>query len=573
MDPGDTQYIIAGIGKEGTQIESAQLSVEHVENGEITTVESDMVSDQGVRFSIPYTEDAKQGTYRLKTLTYVADHTTRTVDLADAGLDAVYGVGVEAATTPDAVVTDEEEETPDVSVDIVQMDENGNETADTTIEAALNNAQAETYSALDEQIRPRSGSGIVIVLDPGHDSMHSGATASGGAKEEDMTLKIALACKEELEQYAGVTVYLTRDAYGNCPYPIDNEGESSSSGYCNEQRVQFAKSVGATAYVSLHLNSSDISNTARGVEIYYPNQNYNAQVSQNGEKLADSILGELTALGLYDRGTKIRNSGDGTRYPDGSLADYYGVIRNSKLVGIPAIIVEHAYLNNASDIENYLNTDEKLKALGVADATGIAKAYGLEKRWSATGIYLMNHSYNNITLGMVTRSVNGEDLEYRWQVCDADTNEWFYMQDWTTNNEWFSWNPGRTGNFVILGEVRSVNDPEVSYQFSIGIPHSQFIKGICQMPYTGEGGGFLIGLESNENPNQSYQYEMQILDCTLLAQGEPAWIYTTGKTTVSEGNAMWTIWQPQYGYYWTLFRVYDAQGNLLEEQCFGFENI
>ena len=66
---------------------------------------------------------------------------------------------------------------------------------------------------------------------------------------------------------------------------------------------------------------------------------------------------------------------------------------------------------------------------------------------------------------------------------------------------------------------------------------------------------------------------MQILDCTLLAQGKPAWIYTNGKTTVSEGNAMWTIWQPQYGYYWTLFRVYDAQGNLLEEQCFGFENI
>ena len=53
VDPGDTQYIIAGIGKEGTQIELAQLSVEHVENGEITTVESDMVSDQGVRFSIP----------------------------------------------------------------------------------------------------------------------------------------------------------------------------------------------------------------------------------------------------------------------------------------------------------------------------------------------------------------------------------------------------------------------------------------------------------------------------------------------------------------------------------------
>lgn len=566
VDPGDTQYIIAGIGKEGTQIELAQLSVEHVENGEITTVESDMVSDQGVRFSIPYTEDARQGTYRLKTLTYVADHATRTVDLADVGLDAVYGVGMEVATTPDAVVTDEEDETPDVSVDIVQMDENGNETSDTTVEAALSNAQAETYSVLDEQIQPRSGSGIVIVLDPGHDNTHRGATSPSGLREEQLTLKIAQYCKQELEQYANVTVYLTRGEDGSCPYPGTNAGD------CNEGRVQFAKSVGATAYVSIHLNSAGTS-AAHGVEIYYPNTNYNSAVSQEGEKLAEDILEELTNLGLYNRGTKVENSKDNTLYPDGSLADYYGVIRNSKLEGIPAIIIEHAFLTNTSDVNNYLNSDEKLKELGVADATGIAKAYGLEKSWSATGIYLMDHSYNKITLGMVARNVNGEDLEYRWQVCDADTNEWFYMQDWTTNNEWFSWNPGRSGNFVILGEVRSVSNPEVFYQFSIGIPHSQFIKGICQMPYTGEGGGFLIGLESNENPNQSYQYEMQILDCTLLAQGKPAWIYTNGKTTVSEGNAMWTIWQPQYGYYWTLFRVYDAQGNLLEEQCFGFENI
>lgn len=99
-----------------------------------------------------------------------------------------------------------------------------------------------------------------------------------------------------------------------------------------------------------------------------------------------------------------------------------------------------------------------------------------------------------------------------------------------------------------------------------------YIKGECQMPYTGEGGGYLIGVETYDNPNQSYQYEMLILDCTLLAQGLPAWTYTTGKCGVAEGNALWTIWQPQYGYYWTLFRVYDASGNMLDEVCYGFVN-
>ena len=99
------------------------------------------------------------------------------------------------------------------------------------------------------------------------------------------------------------------------------------------------------------------------------------------------------------------------------------------------------------------------------------------------------------------------------------------------------------------------------------------IKGICQMPYYGEGGGYLIGVETYSNPNQEYQYELLILDCTLLAQGKDAWIYTTNKCNVSDGNSFWTVWQPQYGYYWTLFRVYDKNGYMLDEKCYGFQNI
>ena len=93
------------------------------------------------------------------------------------------------------------------------------------------------------------------------------------------------------------------------------------------------------------------------------------------------------------------------------------------------------------------------------------------------------------------------------------------------------------------------------------------------MPYMGEGGGYLIGFETYDNPEQKYSYEVLILDCTLLAENKPAWIYSTGKCSVSEGNAFWTIWQPLYGYYWTLFRVYDESGKLIDEQCYGFQNI
>ena len=47
----------------------------------------------------------------------------------------------------------------------------------------------------------------------------------------------------------------------------------------------------------------------------------------------------------------------------------------------------------------------------------------------------------------------------------------------------------------------------------------------------------------------------------------------TGKCGVASGKALWVVWQPVYGYYWTLFRVYDKNGNLIDEICYGFENI
>ncbi|MBQ9234422.1 MAG: hypothetical protein IJ167_10385 [Lachnospiraceae bacterium] len=124
-------------------------------------------------------------------------------------------------------------------------------------------------------------------------------------------------------------------------------------------------------------------------------------------------------------------------------------------------------------------------------------------------------------------------------------------------------------NFAFINHYLTIG----KYEGRQGVEEKHpYIKGKCQMPYTGEGGGYLIGVESYDNPNQSYRYEMLILDCSLLAEDKPAWIYTTGQIAVEQGCALWTIWQPQYGYYWTLFRVYDGDGNLLDEACYGFVN-
>ncbi len=190
------------------------------------------------------------------------------------------------------------------------------------------------------------------------------------------------------------------------------------------------------------------------------------------------------------------------------------------------------------------------------------------------GIYCASN-YPSIQAGMVIHKSNEADtVEYRWVACDSNKpGKWFEVSPWTKNNNCIDWTPEKSGSYVIVCYARVVgNEKKSEIQYAFGTEYHKEIKGICQMPYTGEGGGYLIGIESYNNPNNSYQYEMLILDCSLLAQGKDAWIYTTGRCGAN-GNSLWTVWQPTYGYYWTLFRIYDSNGNLLDEVCYGFENV
>lgn len=198
--------------------------------------------------------------------------------------------------------------------------------------------------------------------------------------------------------------------------------------------------------------------------------------------------------------------------------------------------------------------------------------WGNEQPYSlSSSIYLYNHSYNNITAGLVVDNAQPYELDYMWMGYDINKNRWFVISDWAYGNEWCSWNPGKTGDFLLLGRARWHGTSGVDTEAHIGINHKQCIEAICQMPYQGYGGGYLIGMTTYDNPNNTYRYEVQILDCTLLANGYPyPWVYGTGKMNLNGGNTAWTIWQPTHGYYWTLYRIYDKKGNIIDEECYGF---
>ena len=138
----------------------------------------------------------------------------------------------------------------------------------------------------------RSPSGkFVVALDPGHGGSEPGASANG-LVERELTWKIALYCKEALESYANVEVVLTR---------------GSDEKVSLVERVNRAVDAGANVFVSLHLNSGPAS--GNGAEVWYPNDSsYRHELHEEGAQLSSKILEKLTALGLTDRGIKVRDS-------------------------------------------------------------------------------------------------------------------------------------------------------------------------------------------------------------------------------------------------------------------------
>lgn len=218
---------------------------------------------------------------------------------------------------------------------------------------------------------------IVIVLDPGHGGVDVGASNSSlGLYESEINLKIALACRDKLQQYDGVRVYMTHTGVRS------QVAKSSLS-----SRVSVAEEVGADIFISLHINSAE-SKTAAGAEVYVPMTTHEPKYNEECTKLAENFLANFQALGLGSRGVKTRPSGGGRVYTfeDGTVekGDYYYVIGEPiSRLGIPGMLVEHAFIDGDSD---FLDTDEKLEALGNADALAIAKYYSLTLKPEYNGV-------------------------------------------------------------------------------------------------------------------------------------------------------------------------------------------
>ena len=208
----------------------------------------------------------------------------------------------------------------------------------------------------------------IVVLDPGHGGNFIGAWYDEKI-EKNLTLQVANYIKEYLlENYDGIEIYFTRDT------DVALNGDIKID---LEQRAEVAKQYNADYFVSLHFNASE-AHELHGATVY---ASFRDNVAEKSQGIAASILEQLVALGIKDNAVKTRKSQD-YYAEDGSRLDYYAVIRHSAARDIPGVIVEHCFMDNEID-KQFMNTDEKVKLLAIADAEGIAKYLELPKKAAA----------------------------------------------------------------------------------------------------------------------------------------------------------------------------------------------
>ena len=220
---------------------------------------------------------------------------------------------------------------------------------------------------------------ITIVLNAGHGGSSTGC-AHGSIVEKNVTLYLARKIRDNLSRFSNVNVILSRDG----DYDMDLA-----------VRAMVARNNNADLYMSLHINDES-SHSAVGSQMYVPFYEGAKKYNSNMERLANMIQTNLRAIGIRDNisgGIVKRNIDTIPKYQylmDGEVvqADYYADIRcamkgdtldyGSDLntnTGVPAILVEHCFMNS-SDVR-FLDSNADLDKIANADSQAIINYFNL----------------------------------------------------------------------------------------------------------------------------------------------------------------------------------------------------
>ncbi len=186
---------------------------------------------------------------------------------------------------------------------------------------------------------------ICICLDAGHYGRYNRSPVVREYYESEMTWKLHLYLKEELERL-GIRVTATRTEQKKNPSLV-SRGKSSK---------------GCDLFLSIHSNACGTQSVDRPVVI----TQLDGRGDALGRKLAEAI-----------RATMQTNDPWRVYHKKGISGEYYGVLRGAAKVGTMGMILERSFHTNAR-AARWLLVEENLRRMAKAEAQVIAEYFGVE---------------------------------------------------------------------------------------------------------------------------------------------------------------------------------------------------
>ena len=165
----------------------------------------------------------------------------------------------------------------------------------------------------------------IVVLDPGHGGVDSGAIGVNGIMEKDIVLEVAKEAIRLNKELFGNTldIYLTR--YKDTLISLGD-------------RTKLVESLKPDIFISIHCNQAK-RKAAQGIEVYVqqPNDTMNLDLQSKSENLSEALLSEFDkALGFKIRGMKYAN---------------FQVLRKTQNI-CPGVLLELGFLSNRAEAEH-----------------------------------------------------------------------------------------------------------------------------------------------------------------------------------------------------------------------------
>ncbi len=347
----------------------------------------------------------------------------------------------------------------------------------------------------------------------------------------------------------------------------DNDGSLFSLN--NESRINNLSKNGVPDVIAVYGGVND--HVLRGADIWDFYNRYDTLINRLHNRYPNALLICMAPYHLQNGDFSMYNNevidcyADSIRNISTKYGDYYVDLRTISFEASDFDVDGSLHPNESGNTKIAQKIEEV-----VTDNLFEKSISKREKKRIDTGVWVFDNSANKIQAGLVSYVDDVNKYDFQWMCYDCRNNEWITISGWQQGNPWLNWNPIRGGNLWLYGMIKPHNSSVVVGGTCIGINH-EIISGTCHMLNPYGGNGWLLGMTTYDNPNNMFRYEVQILDYTKYIWGDPnPWTYSSGYIDAGGSNSVWVPWNPQNGYYWTLFRVYDVYGNVVDERCYSF---